>query len=890
MKLEKLLTIINKSTSKEKLIEAFQLALVIILETEKGNQESFNDINYKYEEIINRINTDTSIQELRDKLNEEITNLQNSISNIQLLKGDKGDKGESIKGDKGDNYILTPEDKKEIASSIEVPVVERVIEKTEIIKEQPIVKEVAIYEDRKEIIDKINKGGSEKIDSKQIKGFDDLEKRIDGKHFPVMGGGTPVSISHNGTLKDKEVRNINFTGDVITSVTQNNGTVTVDIDDLSETDPLWTADKPNYLTSSTATSTYVPYTGANADVDLGEYSITASHFVSTSDYIKLYNQTGVEFYSDEGETFFGSIDLSEPGIYNFSNDIGGSVNLDFSGLTDTRVFTFPDHTGNILVDGADIDLGDNSLTVHGLTANDGIYSLADIDLVGAGSLRFMDADGITMYSEICVGGDNMISLGGNGSVNYALLDLSGLTGDGDRTFTFPDHTGTFLVDGADVDLGAFGLTTNDITISSLTNPYIPYAGTAGLLSNSGLYWDNTNRSLGIGTTAPAAQLHLVKADSSGATDFLINPTVKSSGNLIDAQVGSVSKFKVDNTGKMILPSGATHDTEITSTSIKIGQPSGTGYGYIKSDGKFGMQLYWNTTGANCGVAFARSEFLPTVTNVMDLGWGVGNYKWKDLWLSGIVNAAGAGNNYFAGNVGIGTTAPDKQLEINSATGDCLRLTYNDANGSATAYVDLLTTSGGDLTITPSGGDIVMGTGTIRASASSYRRYYHVPLTSANPGASGATWVSPDANTTGGWNMTSATHLLNGETDVHSDWDGASNPKLECRFAVNVDNTGGSASDTVDLKVIFYYKGLGDTATKTQTVEVPVTVGTCARYTQFKATFDLDYDLVGNVLDAGDIVAFTLNLETDTSEVDNIILSDMSFSYLKTHVGIENGDE
>jgi hypothetical protein len=64
-----------------------------------------------------------------------------------------------------------------------------------------------------------------------------------------------------------------------------------------------------------------------------------------------------------------------------------------------------------------------------------------------------------------------------------------------------------------------------------------------------------------------------------------------------------------------------------------------------------------------------------------------------------------GTSTLSGVVGVGTTAPDKKLEINSATGDCLRLTYNDADGSATNYTDLLITSGGDLTITPSGGDV-----------------------------------------------------------------------------------------------------------------------------------------------------------------------------------------
>jgi len=53
-----------------------------------------------------------------------------------------------------------------------------------------------------------------------------------------------------------------------------------------------------------------------------------------------------------------------------------------------------------------------------------------------------------------------------------------------------------------------------------------------------------------------------------------------------------------------------------------------------------------------------------------------------------------------GNVGLGTTAPDKPLEINSATGLGLRLTYNDANGSAADYVDLTVGSNGGLTVTP----------------------------------------------------------------------------------------------------------------------------------------------------------------------------------------------
>ncbi len=51
-----------------------------------------------------------------------------------------------------------------------------------------------------------------------------------------------------------------------------------------------------------------------------------------------------------------------------------------------------------------------------------------------------------------------------------------------------------------------------------------------------------------------------------------------------------------------------------------------------------------------------------------------------------------------GLLGLGTSAPSKQLEINSATGDVLRMTYNDTDGSAVNYVDMSVSSSGNLTI------------------------------------------------------------------------------------------------------------------------------------------------------------------------------------------------
>lgn len=81
--------------------------------------------------------------------------------------------------------------------------------------------------------------------------------------------------------------------------------------------------------------------------------------------------------------------------------------------------------------------------------------------------------------------------------------------------------------------------------------------------------------------------------------------------------------------------------------------------------------------------------------------------------------SGATTNYAAiltgGNVGIGTTAPDRPLEVNSATGLGLRLTYNDADGSATNFADIQVGSAGQLNILPSGFITNIGGGATRTA-------------------------------------------------------------------------------------------------------------------------------------------------------------------------------
>ena len=184
------------------------------------------------------------------------------------------------------------------------------------------------------------------------------------------------------------------------------------------------------------------------------------------------------------------------------------------------------------------------------------------------------------------------------------------------------------------------------------------------------------------------------------------------------------------------------------------------------------------------------------------------------------------------------------------------------------------------------GQNLTNTGTITASNSVWHHEHDLFASSLNPGASGATRIAPNSNTIGGWQLNAAGETLYFEAHMEVEWDAVSDLIVNAWWEVNVDNTGGAGGDTVDLKLVVRYKGEGDVAIKTQTVEVATTVGASARYKQFRTSFTIDFDAVSNVIDSLDILSFALNLETDTSEVDDIILNLMELRYATTKPSLE----
>lgn len=160
----------------------------------------------KVEEADKKIEiTNKSFEKAKKELNftrEEIEKLDAKVKELNNFKGEKGDSPSlqelrkiieplilpPIKGDPGKDYVLTSKDKKEIAKSIKVPIVEKTVET--IIEKQPIVtneiKEVAVTDTSEKIKEKLESlEGDERLDAKAIKNlpkpsFGGGIKRIDG--------------------------------------------------------------------------------------------------------------------------------------------------------------------------------------------------------------------------------------------------------------------------------------------------------------------------------------------------------------------------------------------------------------------------------------------------------------------------------------------------------------------------------------------------------------------------------------------------------------------------------------------------------------------------------------------------------------------------------------
>ncbi len=220
----------------------------------------------------------------------------------------------------------------------------------------------------------------------------------------------------------------------------------------------------------------------------------------------------------------------------------------------------------------------------------------------------------------------------------------------------------------------------------------------------------TTGNVGIGTTTPTAKLDIQTAIGFNR-GLLIGPKTSTDG---DGGYIEFTSSSVDGFGAQIggLREGG---AGINSLVFRTGGNTQAERMRITNAGNVGI----GTTSPTLGKLQIQQSGITVNSGlaVINSGSTQGAYLWIDSNLKGRLDVGGDGsgslsiNGQGSGNVGIGTTVPGQKLDINSATGVNLRLTYNDADGSATNYADLRTTSAGGLTLLPSGNLINIGGGT-----------------------------------------------------------------------------------------------------------------------------------------------------------------------------------
>jgi len=150
-------------------------------------EENVSSIKDSVSEITKAVDTKISeiSDELKKKFEDELVYEVDEESIVQSVLS-KVVIPDPIKGKDGKDYILTEKDKKEIAGTIKVPIIEKIVEKTEVIKELPIItneiKEIAIADTAEVTVFKINELPTDdeelKIDAKHIKNLPEIAKYL----------------------------------------------------------------------------------------------------------------------------------------------------------------------------------------------------------------------------------------------------------------------------------------------------------------------------------------------------------------------------------------------------------------------------------------------------------------------------------------------------------------------------------------------------------------------------------------------------------------------------------------------------------------------------------------------------------------------------------------
>lgn len=124
--------------------------------------------------------------------------------------------------------------------------------------------------------------------------------------------------------------------------------------------------------------------------------------------------------------------------------------------------------------------------------------------------------------------------------------------------------------------------------------------------------------------------------SGGAANYplILNPlgsyvNIGTTTNGLATADGSLNLMNASSV--LAIKSGGLTNTELTGSSLKIGQTNTTGYAgylYFKSDNSVGASMYWGKT-SGAGVSFANTAFIPTAN--LNFALGDNAFRWAGMY-------------------------------------------------------------------------------------------------------------------------------------------------------------------------------------------------------------------------------------------------------------------
>ena len=291
-----------------------------------------------------------------------------------------------------------------------------------------------------------------------------------------------------------------------------------------------------------------------------------------------------------------------------------------------------------------------------------------------------------------------LTVGGNVVTGSQLSYLSGITA---GTVT---ASKVLVVDASSNIATINTLTVNNININTGFNFGGTNVSTASWLTTgiqlSTLSTTYTNNSTSISGTAATAVINSFAQCTIAATNLTVTTTNAATVYIANAPLAGTNMTLTNKyalwvaAGNVLFAGNLTVSGILSGILSTVAQPNITSVGTLTGltmGGTLAMGTN-NITGTGNIGGTLTTVAQPNITSVGDL---------TDLTVNGI--------SILNGSTGINKiSTPGMQAEINSATGSCLRLSYNAPSSAATVYTDLKVSSVGNLKIATSGPSVLIG--------------------------------------------------------------------------------------------------------------------------------------------------------------------------------------